>query len=150
MIKSLFDSAESQKTIDRINSLSSTSGAQWGKMNVTQMLIHCQQPLKVCLGELKLKKGLMGMLFGGMIKKMILKDEPYNPNLPTAREFIITGSGDFENEKKALIEFVKRFSQNGAHGLPKEPHPVFGKLTDAEWDFMQWKHLDHHLRQFGV
>lgn len=150
MTKSLFDPAESQKTIDRINTLSSTSKAQWGKMNVTQMLIHCQQPLKVCMGELKLKKGLMGLLFGGMIKRMILKDEPYKPNLPTAKEFIITTSGDFEKEKKALIEYVQRFSKNGEQGLPKGPHPVFGKLTNSEWDFMQWKHLDHHLRQFGA
>ena len=149
-MKSLFDTTESEKTINRIHSLSSDSKAQWGKMNVTQMLIHCQQPLKVVTGELKLKKGMMGLLFGRMIKRMILKDEPYKQGLPTAKEFIITGTGNFEKEKKALIAYVQQFSKNGARGLPTAPHPVFGKLTTSEWDFMQWKHLDHHLRQFGA
>jgi hypothetical protein len=85
-----------------------------------------------------------------MIKRMILKPEPYKPGLPTAKEFIITKTYDFEKEKKALIELVQQFSKNGPQGLLKGPHPVFGKMTEAEWDFMQWKHLDHHLRQFAA
>lgn len=149
-MKSLFDAAERQKTINRINSLSSSSNTQWGKMNVTQMLVHCQQPLKVALGELKLKKGLMGLLFGKMIKRVVLQEEPYKQGLPTAKEFIITNTGDFEKEKKALIELTQQFCNTGAQGLSFAPHPIFGKLTTQEWDFMQWKHLDHHLRQFGA
>ncbi len=35
-------------------------------------------------------------------------------------------------------------------GLSKDPHPFFGNLNSEEWDTLNWKHLDHHLRQFGV
>ena len=147
---SLFDPTENQNILHRINKLSPASQAQWGKMNVAQMLSHCQQPLLVAFGDLKIKGGLMAVLFGGMVKRMLLKDEPYKPGLPTAKEFIITDKKEFEKEKKQLIDLVQRFSKQGPQGLRKDPHPFFGKLTSAEWDTMQWKHLDHHLRQFGV
>ena len=146
-MNSLFDPAEKQNILNRIQKLTPGSQAQWGKMNVAQMLTHCQQPLRVVYGEMKLKRNLMGVLFGKMIKRMLLKDEPYKPSLPTAKEFIITDSREFENERKKLIDLVKRFSTDQ---ISKDPHPLFGTMTPAEWDFMQWKHLDHHLRQFAV
>jgi hypothetical protein len=149
-MKSLFDPAENQNILNRIQRLTSASQAQWGKMNVAQMLFHCQHPLRVAYGEMKLKRGLMGVLFGGMVKRMLLKDEPYKPSMPTAKEFIVTDAKEFEKERKTLIDLVQRFSKQGPEGIRKDPHPFFGKLTAAEWDNMQWKHLDHHLRQFGV
>jgi hypothetical protein len=149
-MNSLFDPAENERILGRIRKLTPASNAQWGKMNVTQMLTHCQQPLRVVYGELKLKRNLMGVLFGKMIKRMLLKDEPYKPGLPTAKEFIITDTREFEKEKNALMTLVQRFSKQGPEGISKDPHPLFGKMTPSEWDFMQWKHLDHHLRQFGT
>lgn len=149
-MNSLFDVTENQKIIGRIHQLSPSSKAQWGKMNVAQMLTHCQQPLLVAYGELKLKKNFMGVLFGGMVKRMLLKEEPYKPSMPTAKQFIITDEREFEKEKKTLIDLIQRFSKQGPEGLRKDPHPFFGKLTAEEWNIMQWKHLDHHLRQFAV
>lgn len=146
-MKSLFDPTENQNIIDRIQKLTPASQAKWGKMNVAQMLAHCQHPLRVVYGEMKLKRSLMGILFGGMVKRMLLKDDPYKPGMPTAKEFIITDSHEFDKERKTLTDLVKRFSPDQ---VSKDPHPFFGKMTIAEWDFMQWKHLDHHLRQFGA
>ncbi|MDZ4803510.1 MAG: DUF1569 domain-containing protein [Candidatus Eisenbacteria bacterium] len=31
-----------------------------------------------------------------------------------------------------------------------EPNPIFGNLSVDEWGKLSWKHLDHHLRQFGA
>ena len=47
------------------------------------------------------------------------------------------------------MELVRAFHARGPEKLAKE-HPFFGPLTSAEWDRLQWKHLDHHLRQFGA
>lgn len=150
-MKSLFNANHNQEIIDRINKLSPTSQAQWGKMNVGQMLTHCQQPLLVAYGELQLKRGLISILFGGMVKRMLTKDEtPFKQNQPTAPTFIFTDKRDFEKEKKKLIELIERFSKQGPDGIRKDPHPFFGKLTSTEWDILQWKHLDHHLRQFAA
>jgi hypothetical protein len=148
---SLFKQSDSQKIIDRINSLSNTSQSQWGKMNVSQMLAHCQVPLKVAFGEHKLKRGLISFLFGKMIKKKLIKDEkPFDRNLPTDKTFVVVDQREFEEEKKKLIELVKRFSHAGPSGVSNDPHPFFGNMTAKEWDIIQWKHLDHHLKQFGA
>jgi hypothetical protein len=150
-MESLFNQADNQKIIDRINTLSNTSQAQWGKMNVSQMLKHGQAPLHVAFGDLKLKRGLIAMLFGGMIKKKLMKDDkPFDRNLPTDKSFIVVDKREFEKEKAELIKLVKRFVEKGPNALTKDTHPFFGVLTPNEWDVLQWKHLDHHLRQFGV
>lgn len=150
-MQSLFNTTDNQKIIDRINSLSNTSQAQWGKMNVAQMLAHNQVPLKVAFGEHKLKRGLMSILFGKMFKNKLMKDEkPFDRNLPTDKTFIVVDQREFEKEKNALSELIKNFVEKGPNGLTKDPHPFFGELTGEEWDKLQWKHMDHHLRQFGA
>lgn len=149
-MNSLFDPAHNQEIIDRIHTLTPASRAQWGKMNVSQMLAHCQQPLRVAYGELQLKRNFLSILLGGLVKRMLLKDEnPFRKNSPTAKSFIMMDAYDFETEKKKLIEQVQRFSK-GPDVIRKDPHPFFGKLTNQEWDILQWKHLDHHLRQFAA
>ena len=149
-MSSLFNQSQANQIIERINQLSADTKAQWGKMSVTQMLAHSQPPLKVATGDLKLKRGLIGFLFGGIAKKQLLADHPFKKNLPTSKEFLVKDHREFEVEKQKLISLINEFQQKGKPGLSKDPHPFFGKLTPDEWDLLQWKHLDHHLRQFGV
>lgn len=149
-MKSLFDPTDNHELIERINSLSAQSGSLWGKMNVSQMLAHAQHPLQVAFGELKLKRGLMGMLFGTMVKKQMMTAPQFKRNLPTDKHFLVTTAKNFEEEKNKLINLVRRFAELGPEGISKDPHPFFGRMTTTEWDVIQYKHLDHHLRQFGV
>lgn len=146
---SLFQQQDLQEIINRIQKLRTDSKAEWGKMDVNKMLRHCQAPLMVALGELKLKQGLIGLLFGKMAKKSLLKPEPFKRDLPTASEFKVGDiTLEFENEKLNLISFVKRFGEAGPQ-KDRGKHPFFGAMNENEWDQLQWKHLDHHLRQFG-
>jgi hypothetical protein len=150
-MNSLFNAIDNQDIIERINSLTNKSQAQWGKMNVSQMVTHCQAPLKVAFGEMKLKRGIPGILFGSMIRKKLTRDEkPFDKNLPTDKGFIVVDEREFEKEKNTLVQLVKRFQEAGPSAMSTDPHPFFGKMTAAEWDIIQWKHLDHHLKQFGV
>jgi hypothetical protein len=146
----LFDEQESSNIISRINQLSPQSKANWGKMNVAQMLAHCQAPLQVAMGETTLKRNLFGLLFGKMAKKTVVGDKPYKKGLPTAPSFVIKDERNFDAEKEKLIQLVAKFSSGGQACLIKDPHPFFGSMTAHEWDKSQWKHLDHHLQQFGV
>jgi Protein of unknown function (DUF1569) len=148
-MKSLFNPADSNELIQRVNSLQPQSAALWGKMNVAQMIAHLQQPLKVAFGELALKRGLIGFLFGKMMKKKFLT-QGFGKNLPTSPAFIIKDHPGLEEEKKKLVTLLERFLQAGPDGISKKPHPFFGPLTPQEWDIIQYKHIDHHLNQFGV
>jgi hypothetical protein len=149
-MKSLFNPADNQEIIDRINKLTPETLPDWGKMNVAEMLAHAQQPMKVALGELIIKPSVFGKFFGRFIKNGLLNDEPFKKGLPTAKEFLTPHHGKFEEEKNSLIALIQKFKNGGPDGISKDPHPFFGKMTGDEWDVFQWKHLDHHLRQFGV
>ena len=59
-MNSLFDSSGNQALLDRIDRLTPTTARQWGKMSISQMLTHTQQPLKFALGELTIKRELLG------------------------------------------------------------------------------------------
>jgi Protein of unknown function (DUF1569) len=133
--------------IARISKLNAGTPAKWGKMNVSQMLAHCQAQLRVALGDEKLKHSFMGMLFGSWAKKKLLEEKPFSKGLPTAPSFLIKHNPDFETEKNNLIGMITRFN---AVNITKDPHPFFGKMTIEEWSTGTWKHLDHHLKQFGV
>ncbi|MSR62158.1 MAG: DUF1569 domain-containing protein [Planctomycetes bacterium] len=147
---SLFQSADLAAIQKRLQSLRPDSKAQWGKMDVAQMLAHSQVALKIAVGDMTLKRGLIGLLFGRLAKKKLTSPAPFGRNLPTALEFRVSDARVFAAEQAQLLELVQRFGTRGPAGAPKAPHPFFGPLTAAEWDTLQWKHLDHHLRQFGA
>jgi hypothetical protein len=150
MANSLFTNDGLAAMQARLDRLRPDAPRQWGKMTAAQMLAHCQQPLRVALGELPLKRSLIGLLFGRMAKKKLLSPEPWRPGMPTAPEFVIRDDRDFAREHATLAALVQRFSAGGPAALTKRPHPFFGPLTAEEWQGLQWRHLDHHLRQFGV
>ena len=149
-MKSLFNKQDNEEIINRINKLSSENKPEWGKMNAAQMLAHSVIALQIPLEDVKQKRSLMGIVFGGIAKKKLVNEEPFKKNLPTDKKFVIQDQRNFEEEKNKLIKSVQRFGQAGPNGITKEPHPFFGELTSSEWDCLMWKHLDHHLRQFGV
>jgi hypothetical protein len=148
MMKSLFNAAENRELIDRIGKLTPSTPALWGKMRVDQMLAHCQAPFKVAYGELNLKRGLIGLLFGGMAKKQMSGNKPFKQNLPTHPKFLVADQRVFNEEKEKLESCIVRF--NNPKAIVLDTHPFFGKMSPDEWDNLMWKHLDHHLRQFGV
>ncbi|MEI9957583.1 MAG: DUF1569 domain-containing protein [Ferruginibacter sp.] len=146
-LKNLFDTTAKQEIIARINKLTPQSKALWGKMNIEQMLAHCQMPLGVATGKHTLKGNFFIRLIGPLFKKQLFNETPFKRNLPTDKSFIIVNPQEFEKEKKNLIDMLNDFSENNMSG---EPHPFFGKMTKEEWSKGTWKHLDHHLQQFGV
>ena len=149
-MKNLFNAAENQELIDRINKLTPDRKPLWGKMTVSQMLAHSQSPLYVALGEKNFKGGIMAFLFGKIAKKQLVKDKPFKKNLPTAPGFVVKDERNFDEEKSRLIDLVQRFGKAYPEEIAARPHPFFGKLTADEWNTLQFKHLDHHLNQFGV
>lgn len=150
-MESLFNNKTADIMLNRIEHLNPDSKPYWGKMNVSQMLKHAQVPLQVALGDIQLKRNLIGVIFGKLGKKQLLKNEPFKKNLPTDPRFIVKdASPDFNSNKEILTQLVRRFSGSNGKEIAARPHPFFGKMTMDEWGYLQYKHLDHHLRQFGA
>ena len=149
-MQSLFDSNTYTEVIDRINTLSPASTAQWGKMNVAQMLAHCKAAFRVPLSEKKLPRMFVGRIIGPLIKSKLYNESPWKQNLPTAPEFIIKDERNFDKEKRELLDLVNKFHAAGPDGIGQFPHPFFGTFTKEQWGMSMYKHLDHHLKQFEV
>jgi hypothetical protein len=147
---SIFNAEDLQTMIARINRLTPNSPALWGKMNASQMLAHLQEPMKAMTGEVKLKHSFIGILFGGIAKRQMLSGKPFKKNLPTDPSFLMKDPKDFETEKAKVTALLHDIQQAGSAGVTKEPHSFFGKMPPQEWDSLTWKHVDHHLQQFGV
>jgi hypothetical protein len=148
-MKSIFESATTKELENRINSLSPQHSAQWGKMNVFQMVKHCTLCDDMMQGKIKVKRVFLGRLIGPMLLKKALKDtsaftknSPTSPLLKTDNE-----SGDIEQQKK---EWLGRIAQYAHFPDAKFVHPFFGPMTKAQVGMFVYKHIDHHLRQFGV
>lgn len=146
-VKNLYDPAVKQEIISRINKLTTNSKPLWGKMNASQMLAHCQKPLGVATGSHTLKPNFFLSIIGKLFKKQLYNDKPFKRNLPTDKSFIITDQRELDAEREKLIKMISDFSESNMSG---KPHPFFGKLTNEQWSKGTWKHLDHHLQQFGV
>ncbi len=149
-MESVFDAQDNQKLVSRIEKLTPIMLSEWGTMTVSQMMEHCQQPIKVAYGTCNLKSNWMSFLFGKMMKKKLLESKPFAHNMPTVKEFKILHEPDFDTAKKELIILVTTFTKDGHASIKNTKHPFFGEMTMEEWDILQWKHLDHHLKQFGV
>lgn len=149
-MKSIFNQTDNQEIISRIEKLTPSTTPEWGKMNAAQMLSHCQCPMDVAFGDLNLKSNFILSLVGKLYKKKILATPGFKKNSPTAPDFIRNGECNFEQSKKDLIQKINRFSELGDKAIKSFKHPFFGTMTAGEWDVLQWKHLDHHLKQFGV
>jgi hypothetical protein len=147
-VKNLFDPANKQEIIDRINRLTPESHRQWGKMDVAQMLAHLQQPLEVALGKRTIKGGFFMNLILPLFKKTLWDDKPWKKGLPTDATYIMTGeSKEFTTEKAKLLELISQFQDKDVN---LDKHPVFGRMTKEQWSKSAWKHIDHHLKQFGA
>ena len=150
-MKSIFEQSAKNELKDRLENLSENANANWGKMNVEQMLVHCSKPIELALGDIEVEKPnwLKRKIFR-LIAPTLYNDKPWRQGLPTAKEFVITSTANFNSEREKLKTKIEQISQSKENFEPNKEHPYFGTFTAQQWGQMQYKHLDHHLKQFGV
>ena len=147
-MKTVFDKTTRDELADRINLLTENKAAQWGKMNAYQMLKHCTRWEEWVQTSEQHKQSFVGMLFGRMALKGVLKDDrPLPLSTPTLPLLIVTEqSGDMESEKKKWIALIEQYAN---YSNPSFVHTFFGKMTKEQVGYLAYKHTDHHLRQFN-
>lgn len=150
-LPNIFTNTVSDAVIQRINQLSTSTQPNWGKMSVDQMLAHCNVTYEMIYDDIHPKPNVfMKFILKMLVKNMVVNEAPYKKNNQTAPQFIIKEAKNFEIEKKRLIDYITKTQQLGeSHFDSKESHS-FGALNKIEWNNMFFKHLNHHLTQFGV
>lgn len=148
-MKSLFDEAGRSDIVGRLTALEAGSIRQWGKMSCAQMLCHCAAPLECGTGDRPSRQSFLGMIITPLIRGSVLGEKPFKRNSPTDPTFVVSDERDFAAERARLLGLVQRFADAGPTAASKQTHPFFGKLSGDQWGVLMYKHLDHHLRQFG-
>lgn len=150
-MENVFSTAGVAHFVNRIQKLQSNTQAQWGKMNVAQMLAHCNVTYRMIYkpGFTKPSGILKGLLLRWFVKPYVVSEKPYKQSSQTAPEFIITNEKNFNEEREKLIAFIQRVQQEGESAFEGRPSHSFGPLSAKEWNTLFAKHLDHHLRQFA-
>ncbi|MFC0561521.1 DUF1569 domain-containing protein [Halalkalibacter alkalisediminis] len=149
-MKNIFNPLYSEEILNRIDKLNSNAKQQWGKMSVAQMLAHCSFFQDIAMGNSFPARDWLGRLIGGFVKPIFYNDKPLAQNMSTIPTILIVEEKEFETEKKKLKQKIITFQNNGPEKCTIHPHPFFGKLTTEQWGKGIYKHLDHHLKQFGV
>lgn len=149
-MNNLFNQPDVSAIIQRFEKLTPGSQRQWGKMNVAQMLAHCNMSMETAMGKHSIKRVFIGRIIGPLLKKKVLGEKPFGKSSPTDKSYIFPADLKFEDEKPKTIASIQQFFEGGPSKCTTYPHPFFGHFTPEQWAVFQWKHLDHHLRQFGV
>jgi len=150
-MKSLFDTATATQIKERIWRLNSGSNRQWGKMSAAQAMAHCATTMEWAVGDSFAPRMLIGRILGPLVKSKVLKEGAVmKRNTPTAKSLLVADERDLGKERERLCALIDRFTAGGPQGCTKYEHTFFGPLTPEEWARLMYKHLDHHLRQFGV
>lgn len=147
----IYNPSEAEKIISRLDQLSPITQRRWGKMNVSQMLAHCCVSYEQAFGENTLAPNMMmRIIMKTFFKGTMTNEVPYKPNLPTAPAFVIVDQRDFQKERNRLSGYIRKMAALGESYFDGKHQLTLGKLNAKEWNNLMYKHIDHHLRQFGV
>jgi uncharacterized protein DUF1569 len=133
----------------RVRSLTPSSTARWGTMNVTGMLEHLQLSARMAVGELTVASTNKRVFQVFPLKHLILYVLPFPKGAPTARELYPGAAASFDEERAAVLALLERIGEGPREGAGPA-HPLFGPLSWREWGALTYKHADHHLKQFGA
>lgn len=151
-MKNLLNHNDRESLIERIQNLSPESSRRWGSMSARQVVPHMTDPLRVALGDREAQP-MPSLLGKWPFSVAAVWWMPWPKGAPTADEHIDGKKGtppaDFERDRQTLLLTVHRFV-NYPEKEPLRPSPVFGPLSRKAWGRLMWRHIDHHLRQFGV
>lgn len=150
-LPNIFEPEIIEKLVLRIEKLSPQTPAQWGKMNVAQMLAHCSVPYDQLNGSIQSQTPwMMKWMLRTFFKSSMINEVPYKQNLPTGKGFLVVDERNFEHEKQRLIALIRSFHARGASYFEGKKHHALKELSANQWNNLLYKHLDHHLSQFGV
>ena len=150
-MKNLFEPARATELTERIERLRPESQRLWGTMSAPQAMAHCSVAMEWAVGDTVAPRMLIGRVIGPLVRRMAVRnDDPMAKNAPTSPELRIADERELATEQARLIRLIERFSAGGPAGCTTNPHSFFGRMKPEEWAVLMYKHVDHHLRQFGA
>ena len=149
-MKTIFDKDTHEELHERLGQLMPETERQWGKMSPAQMMEHNAVAIEMATGQVPMQQAFIGKAIGWIFKGGFLGDRPMPKNAPTGPTLKIQNEPDFEATRERLKGLISDFHGLGESGTDGNIHGFFGPLTGKQWGETQYKHVDHHLKQFGL
>ena len=146
-MKSLWNAAHRREIDARILELTPAHAPRWGRMSAPQMVVHLADALRMATGELPIAMRRTPFRYP-LLKQLFLYVVPIPKGLPTARE-LQRAPGEWDAGIADLRAMLESFASRDRNA-PWPPHPIFGPIGAHGWGVLTRRHIDHHLRQFGV
>jgi hypothetical protein len=147
-VKLLWENAAREEIVGRIHALSADRRPGWGKLNASRMLAHISDQLRMALGDVSARRGA-GVLSVWPVNYLMIYVVPWPKGSKGPAEAFTTKPATWDADMDTLLTLVQRFCDKRELQTWPE-HPLFGKLSGKDWAALSYKHLSHHLRQFGV
>jgi hypothetical protein len=149
-MRTIFDKDTHAELHQRLDGLTADTARQWGKMSAAQAVEHTARAIEMASGAVPIKQHMLGKAIGWIFKGRVLGEQPFSKNSPTGPTLIIHDEPNFDDARTRLKQLMTDFHTKGPTACDGNIHGFFGPLTGDEWGICQYKHVDHHLRQFGV
>jgi len=150
-MRNMYDPVDIEDIKARLARMQPDQPPLWGSMTAPQAVAHCARSLEWPVGDRVPPRMFWAGFIGRAIKSKVLgNDAPFRRNSPTSPDLIIKDDRDLNAERTRLLGLIDRFAAQGPDRCTRHPHSFFGPLTAEQWAILTYKHLDHHLRQFGV
>lgn len=143
----LRNAADRRGLLERLQRVKPEAKAQWGRFDAGRMMCHLADALEEALGRRRVPRSGPAVLRHFPMKHLAIHVIPMPKGAKAPRELLAEAPGDFEANRRRVMEGIE---QVGAMREGRGPdHFLFGKMSWTQWNCLQWKHTDHHLRQFG-
>ena len=146
-MKSIWQKPSRENLERRLDKLTANTPAKWGKFTAPQMVCHLIEALRMGIGEINVPPRNTP-LKRFPLKQLVIYVAPFPKGAPTAPELLAREPQEWNGEVEQLKDLLRRFAGGSFKNFPE--HPAFGKLSRRAWGVLVYKHMDHHLRQFGV
>jgi hypothetical protein len=145
--RTLLKTSDRDQVLERLRRVRPDARPVWGTLDAPRMLCHLADMMRVALGDVP-SKPVHSLLSRTLVKNLVVNTGFKAPRgkVQTAPEMLSSRPGSWETDLSVCVELAGRV----AAGSAKAVHPAFGPLTPEEWGRLCWKHMDHHLAQFGA
>ena len=135
---------------ERVQRLNPNASPKWGRMTARQMVCHLNDSFRVGMEE-KYASPATSFVQRTLVKWIALRAPIQWPAGVPTRPEIEQGVGgtppaEWESDRAELLGLMDAFAERRTFGV----HPTFGKMSERDWLTWGYRHVDHHLRQFGV
>lgn len=152
-MKTLARPRDQDELLRRLRHVRPDSVCCWGRMSAHQMVCHLADAFRMATGE-KPVRPASTLLYRTIIKWIVLyAPVPWPSGTVTSPEIDQHRGGTKPvafSADVAQVESLVKFVTTHRRRIAWQPHPLFGRMSEAAWMRWAYLHMDHHLRQFGT